>query len=161
MGTPPDNREDRALLMVKSSIGPYTGGLSFRIVKVAGKGSVTRIEWIGTSTLTYADLRAAEKAAKPKTQKERAAEWLRAALAKGPRPAVELVEEWADFSGLDAQPKGRAERSLQEAAKEINCTHFYEGGKHGKRMWKLPPPRKFDSAYRKPPEDNSRTQVGE
>lgn len=74
-----------------------------------------------------------------KSQKERASDWLRTALADSPRAATELVAEWAAFSGLEPGQKGRAERTLQEAAGLVGIDRNYQDGKHGKHMWKLKP----------------------
>lgn len=145
VGTPADRPEDRALLLVKHSVGPWADSLGFRIVKDEGNGARTRIEWTGISHYTFADLRAPEKkSSRVKTQKERACEWLRNALENGPRAATDLVSEWSEFSGLELGPKKRAEKTLQEAAALIGIDRNYQGGKHGKRLWKIKL-RKFDA----------------
>ncbi len=153
VGTPSDRPEDRVLLLVKHSVGPWADTLGFRISSADGNGARTRIEWTGISQYTFADLRAPEKRSgrdKTKTQKERASEWLRIALASGPRASTDLTAEWAEISGLEPGPKGRAERTLQEAAALIGVDRSYQGGKHGKHLWKLRP-RKFEVAVRSLP----------
>jgi hypothetical protein len=136
IGTPADNREERALLLVKHSVGPWVETLGFRIVRdLADKG--VHVKWTGVSALTYSDMVAAEKP-KNKSQTEQAREWLKTALAPGPRLAKELVEA-----------SGFSERVLQKASEGL-VAKCRRGGKHGPWEWRLLPPvgagRKFTGA---------------
>jgi hypothetical protein len=152
VGTPATSPSDRALLLVKHSVGPPAETLGFRIVSEQGLGAPTRIEWQGPVSHTFADLHAPQKSeAQSRTQKESASDWLRVALASGPRLATELYEDWAGHSGLElgANFKGRAERTLQVAAQRLNVDRNYEGGKHGKRMWSLKPQKFAGGTSRK------------
>lgn len=130
IGTSPENRDDRALLLGKHSVGPWMETLGFRIVKKPGAKGV-QVEFTGTSALTYADFIAAEK---PKTQSQpvRAKAWLREALAKGPRLMTDLVGA-SEFT----------ERVLQIAAKGL-VKRSRRGGKNGPMEWSLLPPGKFE-----------------
>jgi hypothetical protein len=142
IGTPPDNREQHALLLVKHSVGPWAETLDFRIVKAEGKRGV-RVEWRGTSNLTFADMVAAERP-KNKSQVERAREWLKSVLTQAPHLVKDLAAS-SEFS----------ERVLQKASEGLVAKHR-RGGKHGPWEWSLLPPvcvgRKFAPDPRPPRE---------
>ncbi len=116
----PDDRDLRVLAQTKSNLGPPAPTLGFRLVPdAAGRPSV---RWTGPVDLTADELCAT---AEPvgKRPRERAAEWLRAELANGPRKAGELTAA--------AAAVGITERTLDRAKKElgIKAVQVRQGGR--------------------------------
>jgi integrase len=105
VGTAPDDPENRDLVHIENNVGPQTESLRFVIERT---GPAAKVVWKGKSELTAADLRAPEQARKNISQVDRAREYIRSALAKGPKLVTELVEG-GEFT----------ERVLQKAAAGI------------------------------------------
>jgi hypothetical protein len=135
-----------AMIHDKSNVGKIGDSLRFAIETAVVRNKkgehieTAKATWKGKSDLTAADLRTPEQAGQ-KGVAARARDWLRSALADGPRLATELFVEWAEESG---QMADTAERTMQRASKELVVVKDKGGnGKHGAMLWKLPAPRKF------------------
>lgn len=117
-------------------------------VKASTNGAIetARVVWKGESTVTVKELLEAEK---PRTKAlgPQAVEWLRNTLRVSPRLATELSAEWAEWSG---QELANAERTLQNACKQMKVKRSRKG-KSGPWMWEMIP-QKFeaDRGYTRP-----------
>jgi hypothetical protein len=100
----PHDRDQRVLAMVKCNLGPEPASLSFRLAAgPAGTGTV--VQWLGQVDLLANDLVGDTKdVIDPK-------DWLRDALAAGPRPAAELMDE-ARGLGISLRTLERAKARL-------------------------------------------------
>lgn len=93
-GCSPEDRQQRAMVQIKTNLGPYGPALGYTIDEGTGLFS-----WTGESVLTQSDILAPERAGHEDTAKNEAAEWLRTYLGDGPRAAKE-VERAARATGL-------------------------------------------------------------
>jgi hypothetical protein len=118
-GTAPNNENERAMIQVKSNIGPYGDPLGFRI-------NADGLEWSGKSSLTIMDLLSADHLSGGKSQSDRAIEWLKGELASGPQMQTDLVARSA-FE----------ERTLQRAGKALGIRRSRVGD-GGPWQWELP-----------------------
>lgn len=91
---------ERGIIHLKSSLAAEGPSIGFDIRD-------GQFFWTGLSKLTKADVNAPEQAAEERTQAEECAEFLREALADGPRPAQELIRL--------AKQLGHSERTIDNA----------------------------------------------
>jgi hypothetical protein len=91
LGSAPNEPQNRALVHVKSNVGPLAPSLSFAI---EGKDDNAKIVWKGKSSLTAADL-AAPDGPRRTTQVDDAETYLREQLASGPKKARNIEGEGA------------------------------------------------------------------
>ena len=115
-GSPIDDPERRVLAHIKSNVGPYGESLGYAIDE---KGFL----WTGKSDLTAADLISAEPSAASGI--EGATDYLKIALAQGPRPQREIIN-----GGLFG------ERMLQRAARKLGVKKTRKP-ERGQYMWSL------------------------
>jgi hypothetical protein len=114
----------------KCNLSAPAPGLAFRIV-----GDPGQLEWEPEPVEgVHADeIVAAARRDRPGPQGESlndAVEWLRTALADGPRPARDLLDEWCDGLGNSKRTLDRAKRSLQVVT--------YRPKVPGPWLWRLP-----------------------
>ena len=108
----PDDVARRLLLPGKCNLASTPSGLAFRVC-----GEPPRIVWDAEAVeMTADDVLAAEQATRrggrPAEQHDAAAEWLRQALADGPRPAADIMAGWTDGHGGSKRTLDRAKRSV-------------------------------------------------
>jgi putative DNA primase/helicase len=121
----PHDREQRVLAMVKCNLGPEPKSLAFRLRPSALEPGGTEVGWEGEVDLQANDLVADVKQTLDPKQ------WLRQALAGGPRPVKELYAEAAGIS--------ISEPTLDRAKKALAVVSLQRG--HGKNKvwyWALP-----------------------
>ena len=111
----PKDPDVKVLTLAKTNMGERPPGLRFRIVE---QEKQPVIQWIGDANLT-ADELCAEQPDESVRPRERAAAWLKAELAFGPRLAAELYAKAAE--------NGIPERTLERAKKVISV--------HSHRTW--------------------------
>lgn len=131
----PTEADQRVLAPTKSNVGELAAALACRVV--AGP----LLDWLGPCTLSGDDLlqpAPTESAPPERVVRDAAAEWLRAALAAGPRPASEVLTE-----GVTA---GHSSRTLHRARLDLGivseirtrngrrCNYWYDP------LVTLPPP---------------------
>jgi putative DNA primase/helicase len=139
VGSAPGDKVNRALVHAKNNVGPLGKPIGYVIESGKGDGiSTGKLRWTGQTELTTNSFVATGENRKNKTQVERAREYLREALADGPRLMTELAEG-GEFT----------ERVLQTASAGMVEKHR-RGGKHGPVEWGLLGPRKFDGRREKP-----------
>lgn len=135
----PRDPSRRLFLPLKNNLGPFVGGLTFRVASTTlplppgeGRGegasaslrerarSVPIIQWDETPiTLSTREALARPKPPRRPTERDAAREFLRHALADGPRPANELFEE--------AEEQGFSPRTLQRAFHELEGHSIKKG----------------------------------
>jgi hypothetical protein len=92
----PDDPERRILASTKDNLGRPPPSLAFRLLASPGS-QVARVVWDGESQWTAGQLlRESASGVPPHSLLAEAQEWLRAALADGPRPARQILREAAD-----------------------------------------------------------------
>lgn len=109
----PDDPRRRILAATKGNLGSVPPSLAFRLVPVPAIG-VARVEWEGETHWSAADL-LQETALGPEARSAAAAarEWLRAALADGPRPSRDLLRDALEAGfGRDAIYAARISEGL-------------------------------------------------
>jgi hypothetical protein len=124
----PDDPELRVMAHPKSNPGPKGPSLGFRLAHNDHGRPVLR--WTGRVDLSADELCAT---AEPvgKRPRERAAEWLRAELANGPRKASELIAAAAKV--------GIAERTLDRVKKDLGIkSERVQNGDKGEWVWSDP-----------------------
>lgn len=121
----PNAPEERVLVPVKVSNAKEGPSLRYRLVDSNGVGVV---EWLGTSDIRAWDLEDT-RSSQPRTERamDRAAEWLRAALADGPVPS-ETLRRQADAAGV-------AWATLRRAADGLGIQRT-KAGMSGPWVWK-------------------------
>ncbi|WP_324718017.1 AAA family ATPase [Carboxydochorda subterranea] len=139
-GADPKSPGDRALVHIKSNLGPRGPSLGYRIDKDG-------FAWTGPSTLTAVDLLAPERAA-GEAQVERAKAFLVNLLQGGPVPQAQVEEE--------ARRAGISRRTLQRAKGELEVEsrrHSQPGAPRGtgEWLWTLPAPAASADAEAGPP----------
>lgn len=105
----PDDPDLRMLVMTKTNLGPVAQSVGFRM---AGVGDAARIEWCGPVDLSADELCGAQMSGVALRPRERAAAFLREALATGPRAVAEL-EKLAAERGLSWITVKRAKEELR------------------------------------------------
>lgn len=120
----PDDPDLRVLAMTKTNLGPVAQSVGFRM---AGVGDAARIEWCGPVDLSADELCGAQMSGVAMRPRERAAAFLREALASGPRPVSEL-EKLAAERGLSINTLRRAKDELRvksEQRREGDLSAWY------------------------------------
>jgi hypothetical protein len=116
LGRDPENKRRRLLLPGKSNLAPEGGGLAFTI-----EGRPPLLLWETQPVdMTADDLLAAENRRQRQSQRRgpepealtEATDWLKKALADGPRLAAELLDEWKNGEGGSGSTLNRARRAL-------------------------------------------------
>lgn len=108
----PDEPELRVFALSKTNIGPPGRSLGFRLERNSASGP-TFVKWTGALDVTADDLFGASVPLRAgQRTRERAAEWLRAFLADGPRRAPEVIEA--------ARTAGIPERTLNRVKAMID-----------------------------------------
>ncbi|HEU4783855.1 MAG TPA: AAA family ATPase [Ktedonobacterales bacterium] len=132
--SPDDPDHERVLASTKSNLGPPMPSLRYRITDdppANGVPGVPRVDWKGESPLNATQLLSVSLADRePHPGKMRAAvEWLRAALAEGPRLGREVERE--------AQTAGIAEATLRRAREQLEITYERRGYGAEMQTWWL------------------------
>ncbi len=124
----PDDPELRVLAMTKTNLGPPAASLGFRLV--SGENGAA-LQWTGPVDLTADELCGAQTAQVSRRPRERAAEFLKDALANGPRPVTE-VGKLAAEAGISWRTIERAKRIIGVVTEQVRA-----GEKPG-WYWRLP-----------------------
>lgn len=124
-GSSASDREERALIHLKSNLAAKAPALGYRVYGEAGQ---SRFEWTGESTLTASDLVAEEQAGAGGRITE-GREFLRQMLADGPVPVKEIRKL--------AKDAGIADRTL-DIAKSREGVASQKGGFTKGWFWTLP-----------------------
>ena len=126
-----DDPDRRILAATKENLTAHTPSLAFRLEPVPGSG-VARVVWEGESPVSATQL-LHDSAANPgvRSALDETRQWLRAALAAGPRPSKTLQEE--------AAAHGHAHRTLVRARRAEGIVVRKQPGPHGGWTWELPP----------------------
>jgi hypothetical protein len=125
IGRDPNDRDRRVLTMVKCNLGPEPKSLAFRLTPARGDPNRTVVTWEGEIELTANDL------VNDVRQGVKADEWLKRALAGGPRKFTELEAE--------AVALGIGERALMAAKRQLAVRSMKRGGRHDSAWyWALP-----------------------
>ncbi len=125
-----DDKHRRLLLPGKNNLGPEGTGLAFSI-----GGEPAALHWERDPVSMSADEGMAIEAEREKPgpdadEQDRAVAWLRAALADGPRPARDLMDEAREGEGI-------AKRTLERARQNIGII-AYRPTNPGPWYWRLP-----------------------
>jgi hypothetical protein len=126
----PDPRDEtrKVLARVKGNLGPPFPALGYRLVAADG---VVRLEWLGETTHTAAELLQEPADEEERTALEEAEEWLQDFLAAGPEPATKVLRA--------AQKAGIAERTLWRAKQRLGVrAEKAKGTLGGSWCWVLP-----------------------
>jgi putative DNA primase/helicase len=130
----------RLLLPVKNNLGNDESGLAYRLSARHADGNVPVVEWEPEPVSIRADdamsFAPQRRGPKPDARNE-AVEFLRSALAKGPRLGKEIMEEAREAHGI-------AKTTLTRAKKELKV-ESYQGSTPGPWYWKLPHPKDASS----------------
>ena len=121
VGINPDDETERVVVPVKNNLAALTPGVAFDL-----EG---RFTWRGISNVTADQLLAPDAQPEERGTRAEAIEFLKDALANGPRPAAELQAQ--------AQGLGIAPRTLKRAKADLNVisTSIYEAGVRGATAW--------------------------
>ncbi len=111
-GYDPSDEERRALLQIKTNLGPTAPALGFEIPE-------GRFRWTGDSSLTAADLLGGEGSSEEKSAEEEAREFLVEVLGEGRLPSTDVKKE--------AKAAGIAERTLWNAKRKLGVKAEREG----------------------------------
>jgi hypothetical protein len=129
----PDDPQRRILAATKGNLGQLPPSLALRLLPVPRLG-VTRLFWEGESRWTASQLlNASDETASVRSALTEARQWLRAALATGPRPSTSLQQE--------AAAHGHAWRTLARARRAESIVIRKQPGRNGHWTWELPPSR--------------------
>jgi hypothetical protein len=127
----PDDPDRRILAAAKENLTARTPSLAFRLAPVPGSG-VARVVWEGESPLSASQLvHDSAETATLRSALDEARQWLRAALATGPRPSKALQQE--------AAAHGHAHRTLVRARRAEALVVRKQPGPNGHWTWQLPP----------------------
>lgn len=131
LASDPDDPDRRILAATKENLTAPPPSLAFRLATVPGSG-VARVVWEGESCWTASQLlHAAVETTSVRSALAEARQWLRAALAAGPRPSKALQQE--------AAAHGHAARTLVRARRAETIVVRKEPGRNGRWTWELPP----------------------
>lgn len=123
-GFDPTDQERRALVQIKTNIGPIAPTLGFEIPD-------GRFRWTGDSTLTASDLLSAESSGEEKSAEEEAREFLLEILGDSRVRSTDVKKE--------AGEAGIAERTLWNAKRKLGIQAERDGfGPGAAWYWKLP-----------------------
>jgi len=134
----PDDPDRRILASTKSNLAEAPPALAFRLERVPHT-DVARVVWAGESDHTAETLLAVEDDEPAAERRDANAEWLRALLADGPLPAVE-VKARARQAGIPPRTLDRLRQRVGVVSRRVgfgNSSHFELA---------LPPPAPPDGA---------------
>lgn len=127
VGQDPDDATRRALVQTKNNLAPHGGAVGYMLEE-------GRFYWTGESTLTAGRILSLPSDEEERGARVEAAEFLRAALAEGPRPARDVKAE--------ARQAGIPDITLRRAKDRLGVRAEKEGGRLGERaqrwLWSLP-----------------------
>jgi phage N-6-adenine-methyltransferase len=127
-----DSGDRRVLAMTKSNLAKEAPALAYRLVD-NGRG-VVRVEWLGETSHTAADLLAGQTDPEEHSARVDAKEFLTETLADGPVEAAEVRRQ--------ARVAGIADPTLKRAKADLHVQSVKEGfGDRGRWMWRLDPLR--------------------
>lgn len=130
LASDPDDPARRILAATKENLTTPPPSLAFRLITDPG-ASVARVVWEGESRWTASQLlNESAESASVRSALTDARQWLRAALAAGPRPSKALLQE--------AAAHGHAERTLARARRAESIVIRKEPGRNGRWTWELP-----------------------
>jgi hypothetical protein len=130
--TDPGDETRKVLARVKGNLAAPFPALGYRLPAPDG---VVRVEWLGETTHTAAELLQEPADDEECSAGEEAEAWLRDALANGPRLADEMVRA--------ARAAGIAERTLRRARKRLDVrSKKQDGSMEGRWCWVPPWPLK-------------------
>jgi hypothetical protein len=104
----PDDESRRLLAVAKCNLAPRANAIRFQIVSWAVDREISHVLWEGETDMSADDILGAERESGPKGP---AIEFLKGALAAGPRKASELYTE-AEAAGLSVDKLKRAKQSI-------------------------------------------------
>jgi hypothetical protein len=108
----------RVLAVTKANLATQATSLAYELVP-AEEHVCARVRWLGESSHTSSSLLVPPPSKEERTAADEAVEFLRDALANGPRPAKEL------FS--DARDAGHSKRTIERAKREIGVQSVKSG----------------------------------
>ena len=123
-GSSPDAPSHRALVPIKSNLGPLAPALGYTI------GPDGAFSWTGNSTLTPEELLTSRPTGAGQPQRKFAGEWLRQALENGSRSQYRIE--------IDAQRDGISIATLRRSKFDIGVISTKDGTS-GAWYWSLPP----------------------
>lgn len=127
VGQDPDDASRRALVQTKNNLAPHGGAIGYKLEAGA-------FYWTGESTLTAGRILSLPSDEEERGARVEAVEFLRAALAEGPRPAKDVKGE--------ARQAGIPDITLRRAKDRLGVRTEKEGGRLGERaqrwLWSLP-----------------------
>jgi AAA domain-containing protein/primase-like protein len=131
VGPHPEDEARRVVAQAKPQLGPPPPSLAFEVRGSEADPDVGVVHWLGEVAVGANDL-----VRKPEGEKlgavEKAEEWLREALADGPIPSKQVLD--------DGEAAGFSRRTLFRAKKRIDVWARRTGGAgaRGEWMWELP-----------------------
>jgi hypothetical protein len=133
VGKDPQDENRRVLASTKNNLAMPPASLMFGLEEADG-GSV-RVDWLGNSEVSAKDLLATPQDHEHADARSEAVEFLEEALANGPLPAKQVIEE-ADDAGIAEKTLRRAKKALDVVAYRENTTGEKRGS--GRWLWMLP-----------------------
>jgi putative DNA primase/helicase len=150
----PEDEHRRLFLEAKNNLGPKSRGLAFRVQqRVIGEDiPASNITW-DTDHVTASVHEALSASENPRarggrTGKDDAADFLRAVLAAGGMPVLEIEREARRAGLLGAESSISQEKAFRSARLSLGVTSQRTGGTaaSGNWVWELPPPPKMPPA---------------
>jgi hypothetical protein len=141
----PRDPEQRVLAMSKSNLGPLAPTLAYRLAK--DEIGRLRVEWTGACDVTADELCQKPKREEEAPDRPTADDWLKEALAKGPRKSAEVIAA-GEAAGYPARTLERAKSRLGFVSQKSRR------GEHGEWYWADPtltPPPKAETPKETPP----------
>jgi hypothetical protein len=127
VGVNPDDESERVVIPIKNNLAPLAAPVAFEVVD-------GQFRWRGATDVTAAQLLAPDTPAEERSARDEAAEFLKEALADGPRSQPEVIGE--------SRSLGIKERTLRRAKQDLGIvsTPRYEPGRRGAagHDWHLP-----------------------
>jgi hypothetical protein len=136
----PHTNDGRVCAPVKSNLGPAVPPIAYRVVADSVNGSTEsadgapHVVWDEERLIPFSiDWLVAdnEQAAQGSTSVSEAAEWLREALAGGPRPSADLKAD-AEAAGIASRTLWRAKAALRVLARQV------KNGDSHHHLWEMP-----------------------
>jgi hypothetical protein len=122
----PDNTERRVLAESKNNLSRKPSSLMYELEDC---GEVARVKWLGDSPHSAQTLVAVPSNSEERGELDDATDFLRAALADGPRTVREV--------GADARAAGISQRTLERARRALKVNAERVGGVAGRGAWVL------------------------
>jgi putative DNA primase/helicase len=146
-----EDENRRLFLEAKNNLGPKNRGLAFRVEqRLIGDGILaSNISWETNHVTASVDeaLLASENrgADEGRSGKDDAADFLRAVLAAGPKPVLEIAQEARGAGFLGADGSISQNKAFRTARTLLGVTSYRTGGmaSNGKWVWELPAPPKM------------------